>query len=147
MTNFASTEVMSGKTNLSGSIAGAVTVDAGAQLSPGASGVGALTVGDTTLSAGSGLVIDLDPANGQNDVLNVNGAVVLTGADLVLDLLSAPTRGESFDILTNDGTDPIFGQFSEGYSGDRHVRRPGLQLPHRLRLQRRRRRSSATTSV
>ena len=114
VSNFASAEVMSGKTNLSGSIAGAVTVDAGAQLSPGASGVGTLTVGDTTLSAGSGLVIDLDPTSGQNDVLNVKGAIALSGADLILDLLSAPTRGESFDILTNDGTDQIFGQFSEG---------------------------------
>jgi PEP-CTERM motif len=114
VSNFATTEVMSGRTNLSGSIAGAVTVDAGAQLSPGASGVGALTVGNTTLSTGSGLVIDLDPTIGENDVLNVKGTVALGGADLVLDLLSAPTRGESFDILTNDGTDPISGEFSEG---------------------------------
>jgi hypothetical protein len=114
VSNFATTEVMSGRTNLSGSIAGAVTVDAGAQLSPGASGVGALTVGNTTLSTGSGLVIDLDPTNGENDVLNVKGTVALSGADLVLDLLSAPTRGEAFDILTNDGTDPISGEFSEG---------------------------------
>jgi fibronectin-binding autotransporter adhesin len=105
---------MSGRTNLSGSIAGPMTVDAGAQLSPGASGVGVLTVGDTTLSTGSGLVIDLDPTNGENDVLNVKGIVALNGADLVLDLLSAPTRGEAFHILTNDGTDPISGQFSEG---------------------------------
>lgn len=73
-----------------------------------------LTVGDTMLSAGSGLVIDLDPTNGENDVLNVKGTVALNGADLVLDLLSAPTRGEAFDILTNDGSDPISGQFSEG---------------------------------
>jgi hypothetical protein len=114
VSNFGNTEVMSGATNLSGSIAGAVTVDAGAQLSPGASGVGALTVGDTTFSRGSGLVIDLDPTNGENDVLNVKGTVSLSGADLVLDLLSAPTRGEAFDILTNDGTDPISGEFSEG---------------------------------
>jgi hypothetical protein len=114
VSNFANTEVMSGKSNLSGSIAGPVTVDTGAQLSPGASGVGSLTVGDTTLSAGSGLVIDLDPVAGESDVLNVNGTVSLNGADLVLDLLSAPTRGEAFDILTNDGSDPISGQFSEG---------------------------------
>src|SRR3984957_13779532 len=114
VSNFASAEVVSGRTNLSGSIAPAGTVDAGAQLSPGASGVGTLTVGDSTLSAGSGLVIDLDPADGQNDVLNVKGAIVLSGADLVLDLLSAPTRGDTFNILTNDGTDQIFGQFSEG---------------------------------
>jgi hypothetical protein len=91
-----------------------VTLDAGAQLSPGASGVGSLIVGDTTLSTGSGLVIDLDPVAGERDVLNVNGTVSLNGADLVLDLLSAPTRGEAFDILTNDGSDPISGQFSEG---------------------------------
>jgi hypothetical protein len=114
VSNFGNTEVTSGATNLSGSIAGAVTVDVGAQLSPGASGVGALTVGDTTFSRGSGLVIDLDPTNGENDVLNVKGTVSLSGADLVLDLLSAPTRGEAFDILTNDGTDPISGEFSEG---------------------------------
>ncbi len=114
VSNFATTEVMSGRTNLSGSIAGAVTVDAGAQLSPGAGGVGALTVGNTTLSTGSGLVIDLDPVGGENDVLNVKGTVALSGADLVLDLLSAPTRGESFDILTNDGTDPISGEFRDG---------------------------------
>ena len=112
VTNFDNVEVMSGRTNLSGSIAGSVTVDAGAQLSPGASGVGALAVGDTTLSTGSGLVIDLDPAGGDNDVLNVTGAVALNGADLVLDLLSAPTMGESFDILTATG--PISGEFSEG---------------------------------
>jgi PEP-CTERM motif len=115
VSNFADTEVVSGRTNLSGSIAGPLTVDAGAQLSPGASGVGALAVmGDTTLSAGSGLVIDLNPAGGENDVLNVTGAVALNGADLVLDLLSAATAGEGFDIVTNDGTDPISGEFSEG---------------------------------
>jgi hypothetical protein len=28
--------------------------------------------------------------------------------------LSAPTRGETFDILINDRTDPIVGQFNEG---------------------------------
>ena len=40
--------------------------------------------------------------------------VTLSGADLVLDLLSAPTTGQSFDILINDGTDPILGEFIEG---------------------------------
>ena len=60
----------------------------------------------------AGNVIDLDPAGGDNDVLNVTGAVALNGADLVLDLLSAPTMGESFDILTASG--PISGEFSEG---------------------------------
>ena len=51
---------------------------------------------------------------GENDVLNVTGAVSLGGSDLILDLLSAPTLGEGFDILTNDGADPISGEFSDG---------------------------------
>jgi hypothetical protein len=110
VTNFANAEVVSGRANLSGSIAGAVTVDADAQLSPRTSGVGTLTVGDTTFTAGSGLVIDL--GHGVNDLLNVTGAVALNGADLVLDLLSAPTTGETFDILTATG--PISGEFSQG---------------------------------
>jgi hypothetical protein len=114
VTNFADAEVMSGRTNLSGSIAGPLTVDAGAQFSPGANGVGALTVGDTTLSAGSDLIINIDPVGEETEVLNVTGAVSLGGADLVLDLFSAPTLGEGFDILTNDGTDPISGEFSNG---------------------------------
>ena len=133
ISNFADAEVVSGRTNLSGSIAGPVTVDAGAQLSPGANGVGALAVGDTTLSTGSGLVIDLDPAGGDNDVLNVTGAVALNGADLVLDLLSAPTMGESFDILTATG--PISGEFSEGSLVTARFGDAAFQLPNRLPLQ------------
>ena len=39
----------------------------------------------------------------------------LSSADLILDLLSAPTSGERFVILTNDGADAISGLFSEGY--------------------------------
>ena len=85
-------------------------------------------MGDTTLSTGSGLVIDLDPVAGERDVLNVNGTVSLNGADLVLDLLSAPTRGEAFDILTNDGSD--FRSVQRRFPGNRDVRRPRLQLPH-----------------
>jgi hypothetical protein len=114
VTNFANAEVVSGRANLSGSIAGPLTVDAGAQLSPGANGVGALAAGDTTLSAGSDLIINIDPVGDETEVLNVTGAVSLDGADLVLDLFSASTLGQGFDIVTNDGTDPISGLFSDG---------------------------------
>jgi hypothetical protein len=114
ITNFASTEVVSGRANLSGSIAGPLTVDAGAQLSPGASGVGSLAAGDTTLSAGSSLIINIDPVGDFTEVLNVTGTVSLSGANLALDLFSAPTLGQGFDIVINDGTDPISGEFSNG---------------------------------
>ena len=118
VSNFADVEVVSGAANMGGAISGPVTVDAGARLSPGASEVGALNVGDTTLKADSVLMIDLDPTNSQgqglNDVLNVTGALALNGANLVLDLLSAPTLGEGFDIVANDGTDPVSGLFSDG---------------------------------
>ena len=118
VSNFADVEVVSGAANMGGAISGPVTVDAGARLSPGASGVGALNVGDTTLKADSVLMIDLDPTDSQgqglNDVLNVTGALALNGANLVLDLLSAPTLGEGFDIVANDGTDPVSGLFTDG---------------------------------
>ena len=114
ITDFASTEIISGRANLSGSIAGPLTVDAGAALSPGVSGVGALSVGDATLDAGGSLVIDLDPTGGVSDILNVTGTIALNGANLVVDLLSAPTLGEGFDIVDNDGTDPVSGVFSSG---------------------------------
>jgi hypothetical protein len=110
ITDFANT----GRANLSGSIAGPLTVDAGAALSRGANGLGSLAVGDTTLSAGSELIINIDPAGGETEVLNVSGAVSLNGTALVLDLFSAPTLGEGFDIVTNDGTDPVSGLFSNG---------------------------------
>ncbi len=110
-------EVKAGTLGGTGAISGPVAVDAGGKLSPGDGGVGAPTVGGATLSAGSRLFIDLDPTDslgqGLNDVLNVNGAVALNGADLVLDLLSAPTIGESFDIVTT--TAGVSGLFSEGY--------------------------------
>ena len=45
-------------------------------------------------------MIDLDRTDAQgqglNDVLNVTGALALNGANLVLDLLSAPTLGDGF---------------------------------------------------
>jgi hypothetical protein len=114
VSNFATAEVKSGTANLGGSISAPVTVDAGAYLSPGASGVGSLAVGGLTLTAGGGVVIDLDPAHGSSDVMTVNGAVALNGGNLILYLLSAPTPGESFNILLNDGSDGVSGEFSEG---------------------------------
>ncbi|BCX48052.1 hypothetical protein HAHE_19600 [Haloferula helveola] len=93
---------------------GLVTVNPGAKIAPGAS-VGALTVsGALAMSSGSELEMEIDgtPAN-QHDVLQVNGSVQLGGA-LLLDLGYAPTIGDSFVIIENDGADPVVGTFSDG---------------------------------
>lgn len=101
-----------------GLITGPVTIDLGGVLSPGVGGVGTLGVGDTTLSAGSIFAIDLDPTNSLADLLNVTGTVSLNLSDLVINLLSAPTIGQSFDILNNDGSDLISGLFAQGSAVD-----------------------------
>lgn len=97
----------------SGSVAGPVAVQSGGALAPGAS-VGTLHTGGVDLTAGATLSIELDPALGASDLLAVSGAVSLSGSDLVLTLLSAPTAGQTFDILANDGNDAIGGLFAQG---------------------------------
>lgn len=101
-----------------GSIEGAVTVAGGGIISPGAS-VGTLDTGDITFAAGSIFAVELDPENSEGhgfaDLLRVTGTVSLDYANLLLSLLSAPTAGQVFDILLNDGSDPIVGQFAQGY--------------------------------
>jgi hypothetical protein len=91
-------------------------VDTGATLSPGLDGViGTVGLGNTVLSAHSIFAIDLNPNNGTADKVNVTGSVALGLSDLAINLLFAPTVGQSFDILTNDGNDLITGIFSQGY--------------------------------
>lgn len=96
-----------------GAVAGAVTVEGGGTLSPG-DGLGTLSVGDLTLQASAVLAIALDPAQGRGDLVQVQGGVALDLADLVLALASAPTPGEWFDILLNDGGEAIGGRFAQG---------------------------------
>jgi hypothetical protein len=70
-------------------------------------------VNGLVLAATSVLEIEIDPTNSQgngiNDLIQVSGAVDLGLAELMIDLLSAPTLGEGFDILLNDGDDPVVG--------------------------------------
>jgi hypothetical protein len=99
-----------------GSISGPLTVDTGATLSPGLDGVvGTVGLGNTVLSAHSIFAIDLNPNNGTADKVNVTGSVALGLSDLAINLLFAPTVGQTFDILTNDGNDLITGIFSQGF--------------------------------
>uniref|UniRef100_UPI004039C8D5 autotransporter-associated beta strand repeat-containing protein n=1 Tax=Variovorax sp. BK018 TaxID=3450241 RepID=UPI004039C8D5 len=78
-----------------GAIAGPVNVAAGARLSIGNSGVGALSTGSLTLAAGSTLEMELGKAGvvggAFNDLLTVNGDLSLGGT---LDL--APSAGGTF---------------------------------------------------
>jgi hypothetical protein len=116
-TGSSAVEVLSGASfGGTGSISGPLTVDTGATLSPGLDGVvGILGLGNTVLSAHSIFAIDLNPSNGTADQVNVTGSVALGLSDLAINLLFAPTVGQSFDILTNDGNDLITGIFSQGY--------------------------------
>ena len=101
-----------------GEVRGALTINSGATLAPGdtAAGgtVGRFTTGDFTLTAGGDLAIELDPAAGLGDLLNVVGTAALGGGDLLLSLLSQPTAGQSFLILANDGGDLVSGLFAQG---------------------------------
>ena len=137
--NFSDVELNSGKTALNGantytgttnvnsgatlggdgSIAGQVDVKAGGTLAAGNS-VGIFNTGNLLLEAASIFSVELDPTNahghGIADLVNVTGSASINLSDLVLLLLSAPTLGQTFDILNNDGTDAINGNFAQGNS-------------------------------
>jgi autotransporter-associated beta strand protein len=88
---------------------------AGGHIAPGAS-VGTLITGALTLDATSALDIDLNgSAAAQADLLKVNGTVSLGGAALNVVLGFAPSMGQTFTILDNDGTaDAVGGTFASG---------------------------------
>ena len=117
MTGFGSASLGSGSAALAGSIDGVLSVAAGATLAPGNS-VGNLDLGGLGLAATGVLAIEIDPTNAQGngtaDQVRVSGAVDLGLGDLVLSLYSAPTLGQIFDIVLNDGVDPIIGRFAQG---------------------------------
>ncbi len=98
-----------------GSITGSLTVDADGTLSPGLGGVGTLAViGDTLLKSGSIFAVDLNPLTGTADRIDEIGLVSLNFSNLVINLAYAPTFGQTFDILNNDGSDAITGVFNQG---------------------------------
>jgi autotransporter-associated beta strand protein len=115
-----SISVTGGTLGGTGSIAGPLSVagpvGSGGTVAPGNS-VGTLSSGNFTVSsAGGTLGIELDPTNsgglGTSDNLNVTGTVALTGGNLALSILSLPTVGQQFQIITNDGSDPVVGTFT-----------------------------------
>lgn len=105
------TTVIGGTIAGSGTL-GALTVIAGATVSPG-NGPGILTAGNTILATGSTLSIDINGTSVGTgyDQLNVGGTIDLTGATLTLSG-SYSGVGSLFTILLNNDTDPVVGTFA-----------------------------------
>lgn len=92
---------------------GAVVVQSGGTLAPGAS-PGIFNVGNLTLNSGSTLNIELDgttPGTGY-DRLNVTGTVSLGGATVVFSGTHGFLPGDTFTFILNDSTDAVTGTFS-----------------------------------
>ena len=110
--------VQQGTLNGSGTLAGPIQVNAGANLAPGTS-PGVLSTGSATLDAGANLQIELGGTTlgTQYDQLNVTGAVTLTGSNLVLSLINGftPSAGQQFTIINNDAADAVAGTFAQPF--------------------------------
>ena len=90
----------------------------GGVLAPGTS-PGILNTGSVTFNSSSSLAVEIGgttPGNGptNHDQLNVTGTVSLGNAVLGLSSFNgfAPSAGQSFDIISNDGTDGVTGTFN-----------------------------------
>lgn len=95
-----------------GAVGGKVVVAAGGMLAPGEGGrIGTFGVGALDLEADGVLAIDVHGAAGLADRLVIDGEARLFGR-LLVTLLSAPTVGDAFEILTAGG--PLVGAFGSG---------------------------------
>ncbi|XKH39012.1 autotransporter-associated beta strand repeat-containing protein [Azospirillum doebereinerae] len=107
-----------------GTVNGGLTVQSGGTLSPGIAGtnngVGTLTVnGGLTIQSGGTLAVDL-VSTGSHDQVAVTGAVDVSSATLTTGGSYAPVKtvsGDSFAIVTNDGSDAVTGSFNGLTSG------------------------------
>ncbi|WP_204561551.1 autotransporter-associated beta strand repeat-containing protein, partial [Azospirillum palustre] len=107
-----------------GTVNGGLTVQSGGTLSPGIAGtnngVGTLTVnGGLTIQSGGTLAVDL-ASTSSYDQVNVTGAVNVGSATLTAGGSYTPVKtvsGDSFAIVTNDGSDAVTGTFNGLASG------------------------------
>ena len=106
----------------SGTINGSINlVSSGTNLSPGASGVGSISVlqtGPVTLGIGSNFNIDINGAvaGTSYDQLKVSGTLNITGSNLNITPGSGLSIGQTFYVVLNDGSDAITGTFAQGSS-------------------------------
>jgi autotransporter-associated beta strand protein len=99
----------------SGTVGRPVTTQSTGAIAPGTS-PGTLSVGDLSLTADAVLNIELNGTivETEYDQLIVNGAVSLGDATLNLTLGYSPSNGDSFTIISNDGTDAVTGFLKVG---------------------------------
>ena len=102
--------------DLPGKLAGTGTVGSvicSGRLAPGDSGIGTLTTSNLTFTSSGAMVVELGaPTN--SDQVRVRGTVTLAGANLqVIPMFTtAAVVGQTFNIIANDGTDPVTGTFN-----------------------------------
>ncbi|MFO0881574.1 MAG: choice-of-anchor Q domain-containing protein [Gemmataceae bacterium] len=80
-------------------------------LSPGVAGPGVMQAGTLTLVAGAHFLVDFAPGSA-DQVTAVDGVNL---ADAALDVVAAghvPVAGEHFTLISNDGTDAVWGTFA-----------------------------------
>jgi hypothetical protein len=96
---------------------GSVTVLAGGILSPGGTKAGILSTGNLVLNAHAHLAVDLGgahPGPHGYDQLDVTGTVQLSNAVLYLTVHGSlhAHNHETFEIISNDGSDAVVGHFA-----------------------------------
>ena len=114
-TNSGAVTVTSGAT-VTGAVSFSAPVSAlsGGAVNPGAvAGTGILATGSETFAAGSVFTVDLNSTTvgAGYDQLAVTGAVNINNATLSVIPAAGLAVGSSFTILSNDGVDPVLGQF------------------------------------
>jgi autotransporter-associated beta strand protein len=102
-----------------GAVSGAITSTG--KISPGdpavSNGFGTLKTGDVTSNSGGSLLVDIDVSNTPAaDLLDVTGAVSLTGSTVSLTLANAPAPEvtfvpQTYIIVNNDDVDTVTGTF------------------------------------
>ena len=107
-----------GGNNIPGGNAG-ITVNSGGNLSPGVGGntTAVLTnQGQLTLAAGSNFLIDINGTTVGTgyDQLTTNSTVTLTGSNLVVNVGTTLTVGQTFTILNKTSGGAITGTFAQG---------------------------------
>ena len=102
-----------------GSIAGAVTIQSGGVLAPGVAGTnngaGTLTLANgLTIASGGTLSVDIagSAAGTGYDQVSVTGTVTVTGATVTVTHSYVPGTGDTYRLISNDGTDAITGTFA-----------------------------------
>ncbi len=101
-----------------GATTSTVSAQSGGHIAPGMS-PGILSTGSVAFASGSNFDVEIDGTAGAgvvggHDQLDVTGSVSLGGAILNVSLNYAPTDGDSFVIINNDGSDAVSGTFNVG---------------------------------